>query len=71
MLRKMMVISMIEQWQKDFQENHSPVVNDATFCTILILYILLKLQAGHFDIETAFLYGDLEESLWMELPLKT
>jgi Reverse transcriptase (RNA-dependent DNA polymerase) len=53
---------------KDFQENHSPVVNDTTFHCILALKILLKLEAGQFDIETAFLYGDLEETLWMELP---
>jgi Reverse transcriptase (RNA-dependent DNA polymerase) len=53
---------------KDFQENHSPVVNDTTFHTILVLKILLKLQAGQFDIETAFLYRDLEERLWMKLP---
>jgi Reverse transcriptase (RNA-dependent DNA polymerase)/gag-polypeptide of LTR copia-type len=53
---------------KDFQENHSPVVNDTTFHTILVLKILLQLEAGQFDIETAFLYGDLEEKLWMDLP---
>jgi transposase InsO family protein len=53
---------------KDFQENHSPVVNDTTFHTILVLKILLKLEAGQFDIETAFLYGELEEKLWMEIP---
>jgi hypothetical protein len=34
----------------------------------LVLKILLKLHAGQFDIETAFLYGDLEEELRMELP---
>jgi hypothetical protein len=53
---------------KDFQENHSPVINDTTFHTILVSKILLKLQAGQFDIETAFLYGELEEKLWMDLP---
>jgi hypothetical protein len=26
------------------------------------------MEAGQFDIETAFLYGDLEEKLWMDLP---
>jgi hypothetical protein len=53
---------------KDFQENHSPVVNDTTFHTILVLKIILKLEAGQFDIETAFLYGELEEELWMDFP---
>jgi len=28
----------------------------------------MKLFAGQFDIETAFLYGDLDEEIWMELP---
>jgi hypothetical protein len=32
------------------------------------LKILLKLEAGQFDIETAFLYGELDKKLWMELP---
>jgi Reverse transcriptase (RNA-dependent DNA polymerase) len=41
---------------KDF-----PAVNDTTFHTILVLKILLGLDAGQFDIETAFLYGNLEE----------
>jgi Reverse transcriptase (RNA-dependent DNA polymerase) len=53
---------------KDFLENHSPVINDTTFHTILELEILLKLEAGQFDIETAFLYGDLEVKLWMDFP---
>jgi Reverse transcriptase (RNA-dependent DNA polymerase) len=53
---------------KDFQENHSPVINDTTFHSVLVLKILLKMEAGQFDIETAFLYGDLKEKLWMDLP---
>jgi hypothetical protein len=53
---------------QDFQENHAPVVSDTTFHLILGLKILFKLDAGQFDIETAFLYGELEEELWMEFP---
>jgi hypothetical protein len=53
---------------KDFQENHAPVVNDATFHLVLVLKILFQLEAGQFDIETAFLYGDLDEEIWMQLP---
>jgi hypothetical protein len=34
----------------------------------LAIIILNKLSAGQFDIETAFLYGNLVEELWMELP---
>jgi hypothetical protein len=53
---------------KDFTENHSPVLNDTTFHIILVLKILFKLESGQFDIETAFLYGELEESIWMVFP---
>ena len=53
---------------KDFQENYAPVVNDATFHLVLALKVMFQLEAGQFDIETAFLYGDLDEELWMQLP---
>jgi hypothetical protein len=53
---------------KDFQENHAPVVNDTTFRITLILKILLELESEQFDVETAFLYGDLDEEIWMEFP---
>jgi Reverse transcriptase (RNA-dependent DNA polymerase) len=53
---------------QDFKENHAPGVNDTTFHLILVLKILFGLEAGQFDIETAFLYGNLEEELWMAFP---
>jgi hypothetical protein len=53
---------------KDFQENHAPVVSDTTLHLIIVIKLLLGLASGQFDIETAFLYGDLEEELWMEIP---
>ena len=53
---------------KDFQENHAPVVNDTTFHLTLCWKVMYKLMAGQFDIETAFLYGDLDEEIWMEFP---
>jgi transposase InsO family protein len=53
---------------KDFQENFAPVIHDTTFHIILTLKTMMNLKAGQFDIETAFLYGDLEEDIWMELP---
>ena len=53
---------------KDFQENHAPVVSDTTLHLLMVIKTILKLEAGQFDIETAFLYGELEEELWMEIP---
>jgi hypothetical protein len=34
----------------------------------MVIKTMLKLEAGKFDIETAFLYGKLEEDLWMAIP---
>ena len=53
---------------KDFQENYAPVVMDTTFHLILAWKVMHKLKAGQFDIETAFLYGDLDKEIWMEFP---
>jgi hypothetical protein len=53
---------------KDFQENFTPVINDAFFHLILVLIILMGLEVEQFDIETAFIYGELDEEIWMELP---
>jgi hypothetical protein len=53
---------------KDFQENHTPVVSDTILHLLMVIKTMLKLEAGQFDIETAFLYGKLEEDLWMAIP---
>jgi hypothetical protein len=34
----------------------------------MVIKTVLQLEAGKFDIETAFLYRKLEEDLWMVIP---
>jgi Reverse transcriptase (RNA-dependent DNA polymerase) len=53
---------------QDFQENHVPVVHDTTFHLILVFKIINGLRSRQFDVETAFLYGTLDEEIYMELP---
>ena len=53
---------------KDFHENHAPVIHDTTFHLILIMMLMHGLYSEQFDIETAFLYGNLEEEIYMEFP---
>jgi hypothetical protein len=53
---------------KDFQENHAPVVHDTSFHLALVQKIVHKLSSRQFDIETAFLYGELEEEIYMDFP---
>ena len=47
---------------------YSPVVR---FTTLRILFAYAArndLEAFHFDVETAFLHGELEDEVYMELP---
>jgi hypothetical protein len=55
----------------DFQDFYSPVVNDAVFRIIIILQLMWNLTAVIIDVETAFLHGDLSESIYMLAPKGT
>ena len=44
----------------DFSENYSPVVNNVTFCIMLLMVLHFGYSAKIVDVETDFLYGDLE-----------
>ena len=52
----------------DFTEAYSPVVNDVVFRIMIVLQMVWKLHAKIIDVETAFLHGELEEEIWMEIP---
>ena len=52
----------------DFTDVYSPVANDVTFRTVLVAKQLMKLDALIFDIETAFLLGDLDKKIYMKCP---
>jgi len=49
----------------DFQETLSPVVKYDSIREILAIAATRKLILRQFDIKTAFLYGDLEEDIYM------
>jgi Reverse transcriptase (RNA-dependent DNA polymerase) len=55
---------------KEFQEHHSPVVHDTTFCVVLVQKLVYNLHFHQFDIVAAFLYGllDEDEEIYMEFP---
>ena len=52
----------------DYKENFSPVVLEVTFRLVLVLMLLNNWIGEIVDIETAFLYGDLEEEIYLKVP---
>lgn len=52
----------------DYTETFSPVVRYDSIRVLLALAAEQDLEFNHFDVQTAFLYGDLNESLYMKQP---
>ena len=52
----------------DFSENYAPVVNDITMRIMLVLKMANDWSGETIDVETAFLYGDLTEEIYMTIP---
>lgn len=52
----------------DYSDTFSPVVRSSTVRTLLSVAAKEKLHLMQFDVSTAFLYGRLEEEIFMEQP---
>ena len=52
----------------DFTENYLPLVHDITSCVMILAMIVFCLTGKIVDVEMAFLYGDLDEEIYMECP---
>ena len=52
----------------DFQESHSPVINDVVIRILVVCQIMWRLNVGLLDVEVAFLNGDLDEIIYIEVP---
>ena len=52
----------------DFTESHSPVANDATIRSLLIVAFQNGWCVEQLDVETAFLYGELKEEVYLRKP---
>jgi hypothetical protein len=51
-----------------FNENFAPVLNDVSFRIMLIAKLVWDMTCIVIDIETAFIHGDLDEEIYMEVP---
>ncbi|UYV61249.1 hypothetical protein LAZ67_1004106 [Cordylochernes scorpioides] len=52
----------------DYSETYSPVIKSDSLRTLIAFAAMKNLHIHHFDIETAFLYGKLEENIYMSQP---
>jgi len=52
----------------DYNKNYAPVINNVAWHILLIAKLVWKLDAMIVDIDTAFLYGELNEEIYMNLP---
>lgn len=50
----------------DYQETYSPVVRYESIRVLLAIAAEHALQMAQFDVKTAFLYGNLQETIYME-----
>ena len=52
----------------DFTANYSPVINNITFCILLVLIVINNWYSKVINIQTAFLYGKLDKEIYMRIP---
>ena len=52
----------------DYTENFAPVLKDKSLRVILVYKVVKKAELEQIDVETAFLYGDLEELIFRICP---
>ncbi|CAG9136577.1 unnamed protein product [Plutella xylostella] len=57
-----------QQYGIDYQETFSPVVRYSTIRMLLALSAEYNMSIDHLDVKTAFLNGELEETVYMEQP---
>ena len=54
----------------DYTDNFAPVAYDVSFRIALARMMVEKLDILVMDVETAFLYGDIEEEIFMKSPAR-
>ena len=54
----------------DYTDNFAPVAHDVSFRIALVRMMVEKLDSLVMDVETAFLYGEIDEEIFMKSPIE-
>ncbi|UYV75437.1 hypothetical protein LAZ67_13000274, partial [Cordylochernes scorpioides] len=57
-----------QKFGRDYEETFAPIVKHSTIRAFLAASVYKGMQVNHLDVKTAFLHGDLDKELYMELP---
>ena len=49
-------------------DSFAPVITNVAYRIVLVLMLINNYIGEIVDVETAFLYGELEEEIYMEIP---
>jgi Reverse transcriptase (RNA-dependent DNA polymerase) len=52
----------------DFNKSFAPVINNVSFRILLVAKLVWDMRSTIIDIETAFLHGNLDEEIYMNIP---
>ena len=65
---RLVALGCLQMYGVDYLETFAPVVKLTTIRTLLALAAAFDLECEQMDVVTAFLNGDLEEDIYMEIP---
>lgn len=66
---RLVIRGFTQEYGVDYSETFSPVVKFTSIRTILAIAAQRNLKLRQFDVKTAFLYGELEEDVYMTQPI--
>ncbi|UYV64482.1 hypothetical protein LAZ67_3000918, partial [Cordylochernes scorpioides] len=65
---RLVALGCSQKYGTDYNETFSPVMKTDSFRTLLAYVTMMDYEFHHFDVETAFLYGKLTETIYINQP---
>ena len=65
---RLVALGLLQVHGVDYMETYAPVVNIITVRMLFALVATMDFELDQMDVVTAFLYGDLDEDIYMEVP---